>query len=77
MMPRYRIAGGPDGTAGINYKNTRAEVDDVVDDIPRESVKWLRDQGYIEIVGKDGTPIDDPTPSEPVADQVPTEEVAP
>jgi hypothetical protein len=55
-MPRYRITGGPDGTAGIAYKNKRAEAGDIVDDIPRESIKWLREQGYIETLGKDDTP---------------------
>lgn len=55
FMPRYRVTGGPDGTAGLNYKSKRVEPGDVVDDIPRESIKWLREQGYIEIVGKDET----------------------
>lgn len=52
-MPKYRITGGPDGTAGLDYKNRRAEPGDVVDDLPRDSVKWLREQGYIETIGKD------------------------
>lgn len=79
-MPKYRITGGPDGTAGLDYKNRRVEVGDVVDDIPRESIKWLREQGYIETVGKDGadgpgdpatSPVDAP---EPVAATDPTPE---
>lgn len=52
-MPRYRVTGGPSGDAGLDYKSTRAEVGDIVDDLPRESIKWLREQGYIELVGKD------------------------
>lgn len=83
-MPSYRITGGPTGDAGVNYKNTRAEVGDVVDDLPRESVKWLRDQGYIELIGKDDTPADpapaDPAPADPApapVDSTPAEEVAP
>lgn len=51
-MPQYRITGGPDGKAGLDYKSKRAEVGDVVDDLPRESIKWLREQGYIEPAGK-------------------------
>ena len=58
-MPQYRVTGGPDGNAGLNYKNRRAEPNDVIDDLPRESIKWLREQGYIEAVGKDA-------PSDPV-----------
>lgn len=55
-MPRYRVTGGPDGTAGIQYKTKRAEAGDIVEDVPRESIKWLREQGYIEMLGKDDTP---------------------
>lgn len=37
---------------GINYPpNKRAEIGDVVSDIPASSVKWLLDQGIIEVVG--------------------------
>ena len=80
-MPRYRITGGPDGNAGLNYKAKRVEVGEIVDDIPRESVKWLREQGYIEIEGKEDPtpdPVEEPAPiEEPVpADPEPTEEVA-
>lgn len=46
-MPTYKITGGPDGTAGLNYKDKRVEPGDEVTDIPRESIKWLREQGYI------------------------------
>lgn len=47
-MPKYRVAGGPDGNAGLSYKSKRVEVGEIVDDLPRESIKWLREQGYIE-----------------------------
>jgi len=57
-MARYRITGGPTGDAGLDYRATRAEVGDVVEDLPRDSIKWLREQGYIEIVGKDSDPVD-------------------
>ena len=57
-MARYRITGGPTGDAGLDYKATRAEVGDVVEDIPRDSIKWLREQGYIEIVGKESATVD-------------------
>jgi hypothetical protein len=46
-MAKYRVTGGADGLSGISYKDKRAEVGDVVDDLPRESIKWLREQGYI------------------------------
>lgn len=51
-MPQYRITGGPDKTAGLEYKTKRVEVGDIVEDIPRDSIKWLREQGYIEVVTK-------------------------
>ena len=57
-MARYRITGGPTGNAGVDYKAKRAEVGDVVDDLPRDSIKWLREQGYIELVGKDSATAD-------------------
>jgi|LakMenEpi03Aug12_release.lakeMendotaPanAssembly.Ray.scaffolds.fasta_scaffold259053_2 hypothetical protein len=63
-MARYRITGGPTGDAGLDYKAKRAEVGDVVEDLPRDSIKWLREQGYVELVGKDSDAVE------------PTEEVA-
>jgi hypothetical protein len=74
LMPTYKITGGPDGLAGISYKDQRAEPGDSVTDLPRESVKWLREQGYVELVGKDDT---EPAPTEapsdaPAADSAPT-----
>lgn len=59
-MPQYRITGGPTGDAGVEYKNKRAEVGDIVDDLPRESIKWLREQGYIEPVTKDSGDVAEP-----------------
>ena len=61
-MPDYRVTGGPAGDAGLNYKDKRVEAGDVVSDIPRESIKWLREQGYIELSGKADQP-DDPSGS--------------
>ena len=57
-MARYRITGGPTGDAGLDYKAKRAEVGDIVEDLPRDSIKWLREQGYVEIVGKDSDPVE-------------------
>ena len=51
-MTQYRITGGPDGDAGVSYRDKYAEPGYVVGDLPRESIKWLREQGYIEQVGK-------------------------
>lgn len=49
---------------GLDYPpDKRAEVGDVVDDIPAKSVKWLLEQGHIEEVGKGKRPADPaPTP---------------
>jgi hypothetical protein len=35
---------------GLNYGDKRAEVNDLVDDLPEESVKWLLHDGHIEKV---------------------------
>lgn len=55
-MPRYRVTGGPSGDAGIDYKSKRVEPGDVVDDLPRESIKWLKEQGYIELADSSNAP---------------------
>lgn len=34
----------------MDYGGVRREVDDVVDDIPRQSIGWLVDQGLIEVI---------------------------
>jgi len=78
-MPTYRVTGGPDGTAGINYKDKRAEPGDEVGDLPRESIKWLREQGYIEPVENVDTPaevtaVDDSPTDAASSDEAPTEE---
>lgn len=43
-MPKYRVK------TGLDYGGVRREVDDVVDDIPRQSIGWLVEQGLIEVV---------------------------
>ena len=46
-MARYRVL------QGIDYPpNKRAEVGDIVEDIPAQSVKWLLDSGIIEDTDK-------------------------
>ena len=42
-MPKYLL------NAGLDYPpNRRAEAGDIVDDLPPKSIKWLREQGFIE-----------------------------
>ena len=80
-MPDYRVTGGPAGDAGLNYKDKRVEPGDVVSDIPRESIKWLREQGYIELSGKADQPdgssgLDIPAISDtPVVSDIPSDSV--
>lgn len=69
-MPTYRVTGGPDGTAGINYKDKRVEPGDDVSDLPRESIKWLREQGYIATLGEVAEAVDSPADED---DSAPTE----
>jgi hypothetical protein len=40
---------------GLDYPpDKRAEPGDVVDDLPRQSIPWLLEQGYIEMVEEEG-----------------------
>lgn len=41
-MANYRV------TQGIDYNGKRAEVGDVVSDLPAKAIKWLRESGAIE-----------------------------
>lgn len=60
-MATYRVL------AGISYPpNKRAEIGDVVTDLPPRSIKWLSDAGVIEQVD---------TPKKPAANRVPAEEM--
>lgn len=46
---KYRVL------TGLDYPpDKRAEVGDVVDDLPKPSIQWLLDQGLIERVGNEG-----------------------
>ncbi len=52
-MPKYLVK------AGLDYPpNRRAEAGSIVDDLPAKSIKWLREQGLIELLdGKTGEPV--------------------
>lgn len=53
---------------GLDYPpDRRVEAGEIVSDIPSASLKWLVDQGLVEI--SSGTPT--PTPSAPVVDPTP------
>lgn len=62
-MPKYKIL------QGIDYPpDKRAEVGDIVEDLPPRSIKWLREQNLIEAVDsktKDPDPVVEfePTPA--------------
>ena len=44
-MAKYKVL------VGVDYPpSKRAEAGDVVDDLPVDSVKWLKEQGLIELV---------------------------
>jgi len=45
-MAKYRI------NVGLDYGDKRAESGDVVDDLPSKSLKWLVDQGMVELADK-------------------------
>jgi len=68
-MARYRVL------QGIDYPpNKRAEVGDVVEDIPAQSVKWLLDSEIIEDTDKptkkNVKPVVEEPKAEPVAEVV-------
>lgn len=46
-MPSYKVL------IGLEYKTIRREPGDVADDIPKQSVPWLLEQGAIEPVGEE------------------------
>lgn len=58
-MPKYKVL------KGIDYPpNKRAEVGDVVEDLPSQSIKWLREQGIVELVDQKTKPAADATKEE-------------
>lgn len=70
-MPKYKVL------VGLDYgPNKRAEVGEVVEDLPSRSIKWLREQGMIEAVDprtKDPEPEPEPEPV-PAPEAVPAPE---
>ena len=58
-MARYRVL------AGMDYPpNKRAEVGDIVDDLPAQSIKWLLADGFIEDADKPKKVVaEEPTPA--------------
>jgi len=58
-MPKYKVL------KGIDYPpNKRAEVGDVVEDLPSQSIKWLREQGIVELLDQKTKPAADATKEE-------------
>lgn len=54
-MPKYKVL------VGLDYPpNRRAEAGSVVDDLPSKSVKWLREQGLIEVLDGSGKAVEEP-----------------
>lgn len=73
-MPKYLVK------VGLNYPpDRRAEAGDVVEDLPSKSIKWLREQGVIELLDANGKSepvieepvVEEPTMEEPAAEEVP------
>ena len=64
-MARYRVL------QGIDYPpNKRAEVGEIVTDLPAQSVKWLLDTGIVEDADKPTTKIQEPVIEEPKVEPV-------
>jgi len=48
-MPKYLVK------TGLEYPpDRRVEAGEIVEDIPSKSIKWLREQGWIELVDATG-----------------------
>jgi hypothetical protein len=63
-MAKYRVL------QGIDYPpNKRAEIGDVVEDLPATAIKWLLESGAIEDTSKPAKKIEEPTP-EPIVEPV-------
>jgi len=72
-MPKYKVL------VGIDYPpNRRAEIGDIVEDIPSKSIKWLREQGIIELADGSSPTVEAPVEEAPVeetpAEEAPAEE---
>jgi hypothetical protein len=52
-MAQYKV------NTGIEYLGKRAEIDDIVSDLPPKAIKWLRESGAIELVGGKEEPTDE------------------
>lgn len=46
-MPPYKVL------TGLDYKNIRREPGDIADDIPKQSIQWLLEQGAIEPIAEE------------------------
>lgn len=69
-MPKFLVK------HGIDYPpSNRAEVGDIVEDIPPKAIKWLREQGIIELVDGKEDLVTEVVTEEVVADEVVTEEI--
>ena len=54
-MPKYLVK------TGLEFPpNRRVEAGEVIDDVPSKSIKWLREQGLIELVDSSGKSVDAP-----------------
>lgn len=61
-MARYRVL------MGLDYPpNKRAEIGDIVEDLPAQSVKWLLADGLIEDADKPKKVVEEPAPAPIVA----------
>ena len=58
-MPKYLVK------TGLEFPpNRRVEAGEVIDDVPSKSIKWLREQGLIELVDSSGKSVDAPVVEE-------------
>jgi hypothetical protein len=51
---------------GLDYSGKRVEADEIVDDLPAKSIKWLREQGLIVLIS--GTEVEETVEETPVVE---------
>ena len=50
-MPKYKVTGGPDGTAGVDVNDKWYAPGDTIE-MPATKAEWLVEQGYLAATSK-------------------------
>lgn len=67
-MVKYRVL------TGLSFGSESVNAGEIVDNIPAKSIRWLREQGLIQLVDAKGVAVDEPEPVEETKPIAPTED---